>query len=94
VAETESLLPQAQPSPGEKDKEKRFTKFLAKRPPNQKAEQVDKSLPGIGEGVEVERNGYAPWTRVVLQPSGAGAGISRDSVDVSHGISSLESWLD
>ena len=37
----------------------------------------------LGEGREVERDGYGEWTQVVLKSDGEGAGVSDEAVDVS-----------
>lgn len=43
--------------------------------------------PGLGEGKEVERDGYGHWTRIKLNENGEGVGWADDGVDVSCFIS-------
>lgn len=74
----------------EKDKEKGFAKFLAARRADWQsgASKGQKDMPeaphvGLGEGVEVQRDGYGEWASIKLRDNGEGAGISRGEVAVS-----------
>ena len=71
----------AQPTP-----EKGFAKFLAARRPRgpPKEDGGDASQIGIGEGKEVERDGYGAWTSFRMLSTGDGVGVAEDAVDVSE----------
>lgn len=45
----------------------------------------------MGEGKEVERDGYGHWTRIKLNENGEGVGWADDGVDVSGFISNRSS---
>jgi hypothetical protein len=71
--------------------EKGFAKFLAARRADwqggagqveEREEQADVRL-GIGEGVEVERDGYGCWKAIVVKGKD-GLGVGDDTVDVSR----------
>ncbi|KAK6908897.1 hypothetical protein I203_102903 [Kwoniella mangroviensis CBS 8507] len=69
----------------DKDKEKGFAKFLARRDWGRKGKEDDKPeepSPGIGEGQEVERDGGGNWDRIVIGEKGEGLGWKDGSVDV------------
>ena len=63
------------------DKETGFAKFLAHRRPATKEEIISHKA-AIGEGKEVERDGYVDWSTVRLDDSGNGLGIRENAVDV------------
>ncbi|WVQ79391.1 hypothetical protein IAT38_001488 [Cryptococcus sp. DSM 104549] len=67
--------------------EKGFAKFLAARRADwsrkgKEDEKVEEVVPGLGEGSEVERDGYGHWKRIVLDVTGEGVGWGDDSVDM------------
>ncbi|WWD04165.1 hypothetical protein V865_002231 [Kwoniella europaea PYCC6329] len=69
----------------DKDKEKGFAKFLARRDWGRKGKEDEKPeepSPGIGEGQEVERDGGGNWDRIVIGGKGEGVGWKDGSVDV------------
>lgn len=72
-----------------KDKETGFAKFLAARRPQGAPKEglEEERKAGIGEGAEVERDGYRQWIRVSVEPDGKGFGYSGNTVDV--GIADL-----
>jgi hypothetical protein len=66
-----------------KEKETTFAKFLAaRRPQNAQKEAVEEKAAGIGEGREVERDGYGEWSAVKVSSNGDGIGIGQETVDV------------
>jgi hypothetical protein len=78
------------PHDKEKDKEMGFAKFLAARRADwhSGASKGQKDAPetphvGLGEGVEVQRDGYGEWTSIKLRDNGEGAGIAQQEVAVS-----------
>jgi hypothetical protein len=67
-----------------REKETGFAKFLAsKRPQPQPRNSDVESKAGVGEGKEVERDGYCDWTHVLVQLDGHGLGHNDESIDVS-----------
>ncbi|WWC92997.1 uncharacterized protein L201_007961 [Kwoniella dendrophila CBS 6074] len=70
----------------EKEKEKGFAKFLARRDwVSKKAKEEDKPeelSPGIGEGKEVERDGGGGWTNILVHENGEAVGWKDDAVDI------------
>ncbi|OXG25397.1 hypothetical protein C367_03219 [Cryptococcus neoformans Ze90-1] len=68
------------------EKEHSFARFLARRTEWSKKkdeEHGDQPIiqPGLGEGKEVERDGYGHWTRIKLNENGEGVGWADDGVD-------------
>ncbi|EIW71713.1 hypothetical protein TREMEDRAFT_27484 [Tremella mesenterica DSM 1558] len=79
---------------GEQQKERRFARFLAVKKMDwpiksgvkeQKEEQRSVEL---GEGCEVERDGYGHWKKLILHVNGEGLGISDDVAHVCFSVSS------
>lgn len=71
------------------EKEHSFARFLARRTDWSKKKDEEHGSqpiinPGLGEGKEVERDGYGHWTRIKLKENGEGVGWTDDGVDVSH----------
>lgn len=66
-----------------KEKETGFAKFLAaRRAPNAQKEAAEDQKAGLGEGKEVERDGYGAWNAVKMSESGDGVGVGHESIDV------------
>lgn len=67
-------------------KDKGFAKFLASRRADRQEpklkDDVHTATIGIGEGVEVVRNGYGAWRKMVFGEHGEGLGLADDAVDV------------
>lgn len=68
------------------EKEHSFAKFLARRTDWSKKKDEEHGIqptihPGLGEGKEVERDGYGHWTRIKLHENGEGVGWTDDGVD-------------
>lgn len=69
--------------------EKGFAKFLAARradwggKSHMKGNMSGDAQLGIGEGVEVERDGYGAWKTIKLKENGDGVGLAEGCVDVS-----------
>lgn len=73
------------------EKEHSFARFLARRTDWSKKkdeEHGDQPIihPALGEGKEVERDGYGHWTRIKLHENGEGVGWADDGIDVSSSI--------
>ncbi|ORY34903.1 hypothetical protein BCR39DRAFT_515490 [Naematelia encephala] len=74
---------------GDGSKETGFAKFLAARRADWHGAQdkdrdsmkSDQSV-GIGEGIEVERDGHGGWTRIQVANGGEGVGLSDDAIDL------------
>ncbi len=70
--------------------EKGFAKFLAARRVDWSGKRQnidggsDESQIGIGEGVEVERDGYGAWNFIRMNENGEGVGVAEDAVDVGQ----------
>jgi len=66
-----------------KEKETGFAKFLAaRRAQTPQREVSDETKAGIGEGIEVVRDGYGEWKSVKMSASGEGIGIGAEAVDL------------
>ncbi|KIR29487.1 hypothetical protein I307_01393 [Cryptococcus deuterogattii 99/473] len=68
------------------EKEHSFARFLARRTDWSKKKDEEHGSqpiinPGLGEGKEVERDGYGHWTRIKLKENGEGVGWTDDGVD-------------
>jgi hypothetical protein len=79
-AESFASLRDVEPS---REKERGFAKFLAGRRNKGVEEKEKEDKVGLGEGKEVERDGGGLWSKIKLEPNGAGLGMARDAVDVS-----------
>ncbi|WWD20135.1 hypothetical protein CI109_104611 [Kwoniella shandongensis] len=69
--------------------EKGFAKYLAVKRADwgrkgKDEDKVEEVIPGIGEGKEVERDGYGNWKRIKLCADGDGVGWADDAVDLFH----------
>nr|XP_019043333.1 hypothetical protein I302_07908 [Kwoniella bestiolae CBS 10118]OCF22263.1 hypothetical protein I302_07908 [Kwoniella bestiolae CBS 10118] len=69
----------------DREKEKGFAKFLARRDWGRKGKEDEKPeepSPGIGEGKEVERDGGGGWDGIAVHGQNEGAGWKDGSIDV------------
>jgi len=66
-----------------KEKETGFAKFLAaRRAQTPQREVSDETKAGVGEGIEVVRDGYGEWKSVKMSASGEGIGIGAEAIDL------------
>ena len=73
----------------EQPKEKGFAKLLAvarkadwQGKPSGKEEEEGRKAIELGEGKEVERDGYGHWTKFIIRNDGQGLGLSSDAIHV------------